>query len=310
MEQIGNALTFMAVFVNRNSLEGAAGLTVTATIRRDAIPLVSDTPCTEIGDGMYFVTLAAENVDTEGLYTATFSCADPSVSQHQYWSGWAVGKGGVENLDAAISSRLAASAAQGVAQAALTAQGYTTTRAGYMDALNGLVASVWAYGSRTLTGFGTLVADIWAYATRTLTSVDALLGGIAAGIWGEALPGSYLAGSAGYKVGKIGSADAIVIAPAVAADELRIVAGDDYHAADGREISWTLAGVPDLTSATVTFTGAGLTKATTTTTNTVTMELDAGDTESITPDVYEFELAATMVGGALITLVRGTMVVS
>lgn len=310
MEQTGNALTFLAIFVDRSTLAGATGLTVTATLRRDATILSSGAACAEIGDGLYSVTLAAEDVDSEGLYTATFSCADPSVSQHQYWSGWAVGKGGVEHLDAAISSRLAASAAQGAAQAALTAQGYTTTRAGYMDALNGLVASVWAYGSRTLTGFGTLVADIWAYGSRTLTSVDAFLDGIAASIWAENLPGSYLAGSAGYKVGKIGTADAIVIAPAVAADELRIVAGDDYKIADGRQISWTLAGVPDLTSATVTFTGAGLTKGTTTTSDTVTMELASADTESTVPDVYEFELAAELVGGALITLVRGTMVVS
>ena len=292
MEQIGSALTFMAVFVDRNTLAGATGLTVTATIRRDATTISSGVACAEIGDGLYSVTLAAESVDSEGLYTATFLCADLAVTQHTYWSGWAVGKGGVENLDAAISSRLAASAAQGAAQAALTAQGYTTTRAGYMDALNGLVASVWAYGS------------------RTLTSVDAFLDGIAASIWAENLPGSYLAGSAGYKVGKIGTADAIVIAPAVAADELRIVAGDDYKIADGRQISWTLAGVPDLTSATVTFTGAGLTKGTTTTSDTVTMELASADTESTVPDVYEFELAAELVGGALITLVRGTMVVS
>lgn len=32
-----------------------------------------------------------------------------------------------------------------------------------------LVADIWEHGGRTLTGFGTLVADIWAYATRALT---------------------------------------------------------------------------------------------------------------------------------------------
>lgn len=31
---------------------------------------------------------------------------------------------------------------------------YTTTRAGYLDALNGIVAAIWAYASRTLTAFG------------------------------------------------------------------------------------------------------------------------------------------------------------
>ena len=38
-------------------------------------------------------------------------------------------------------------------QTGLTAQGYTTTRAGYLDTLNGLVAAVWAAGTRTLTAF-------------------------------------------------------------------------------------------------------------------------------------------------------------
>ena len=37
---------------------------------------------------------------------------------------------------------------------ALTTQGYTTTRAGYLDTLNGLVAAVWAATTRTLSAFG------------------------------------------------------------------------------------------------------------------------------------------------------------
>jgi hypothetical protein len=61
---------------------------------------------------------------------------------------------------------------------AMTTQGYTTTRAGYLDTLNGLVAAIWASATRTLTSFGTLTTDaaaaVWAYATRTLTSVSGL----------------------------------------------------------------------------------------------------------------------------------------
>lgn len=52
-------------------------------------------------------------------------------------------------------------------QTGMTAQGYTTTRAGYLDVLNGLVTSIWAAGARTLTSFGTLVSDI----------LDAITGG-------------------------------------------------------------------------------------------------------------------------------------
>jgi hypothetical protein len=35
-----------------------------------------------------------------------------------------------------------------------------------------VAAAVWAYGGRTLTGFGTLVADIWAHATRRVSNID------------------------------------------------------------------------------------------------------------------------------------------
>lgn len=44
------------------------------------------------------------------------------------------------------------------AQTGLTAQGYTTTRAGYLDTLNGLVAAIWASVTRTITG-GTITTN-------------------------------------------------------------------------------------------------------------------------------------------------------
>jgi len=70
------------------------------------------------------------------------------------------------------------SGAQTDVQSAMTTQGYTTTRAGYLDTLNGLVAAVWGAGTRTLTGFGTLVADVatavWGAVARTLTSLSGL----------------------------------------------------------------------------------------------------------------------------------------
>lgn len=44
--------------------------------------------------------------------------------------------------------------------------------------VSGLVASVWAHGTRTLTSFGTLVADVWSHGTRTLTSFGTLVSDI------------------------------------------------------------------------------------------------------------------------------------
>ena len=38
-------------------------------------------------------------------------------------------------------------------QTAMTSQGYTTTRAGYLDTLNGIVAAIWGYTTRILTAF-------------------------------------------------------------------------------------------------------------------------------------------------------------
>lgn len=42
--------------------------------------------------------------------------------------------------------------------AAMTAQGYTTARAGFLDTLNGIVAAIWSAAGRTLSAFGFSVA--------------------------------------------------------------------------------------------------------------------------------------------------------
>lgn len=66
----------------------------------------------------------------------------------------------LDNLDAAVSTRLATASytapldSAGTAaatQTGLTAQGYTTTRAGYLDNLLNILANFWSYGTRTLT---------------------------------------------------------------------------------------------------------------------------------------------------------------
>jgi hypothetical protein len=42
----------------------------------------------------------------------------------------------------------------------MTNQGYTTTRAAYLDTLSGIVSAIWSAGTRTLSGFGSLVSSI------------------------------------------------------------------------------------------------------------------------------------------------------
>lgn len=83
------------------------------------------------------------------------------------------------NLNATVSSR---STLDGTGvQSALTSQGYTTTRAGYLDTLNGLVTAIWAAATRTLTGFAFSVdlstaatQAVWDKATSALTTASSI----------------------------------------------------------------------------------------------------------------------------------------
>lgn len=84
-------------------------------------------------------------------------------------------------------------------QSALTAQGYTTTRAGYLDTLNGLVAAIWAAATRTLTAFGfgvtvTTNADKSGYSLATAPPTAAE---VADAVWDEAQSGHASAGTFG-----------------------------------------------------------------------------------------------------------------
>lgn len=64
-------------------------------------------------------------------------------------------------------------------QTGLTAQGYTTARAGFLDTLNGLVAAIWANVTRTLTAFSdssgvtTLLSRLTAGRATNLDNLDA-----------------------------------------------------------------------------------------------------------------------------------------
>lgn len=102
---------------------------------------------------------------------------------------------------------------------------YTTARAGYLDVLNGLVAAIWAYATRTLSAFGFSVTvgtngDKTGYAltsaydpAKTAAQAGdamALTGGerssVADAVWDEAIAGHLTAGSTGAAVNAAGSA--------------------------------------------------------------------------------------------------------
>jgi hypothetical protein len=170
IEQLANAVTFRAFFVA--SKLGATGLAVTVDVRNPAGTLiVTGGSATEVGGGLYAYTLASGSVTTEGEYTAVFKTATTTVDQQHIAALWVVGRAGVENLDAAVSTRLASGSYTAPPSAiSISAQVWTYgTRelTSYADA----AAAVWAYVTRTLTSAvsGTSAADVWAYATRTLT---------------------------------------------------------------------------------------------------------------------------------------------
>lgn len=101
-EQTGNAIKFKAAFVNEGV--GATGLTVTVDVYRNESEIVTAASATEQGDGLYFYELASGSVNAEGLYEAVFKTSGTADQQHLF-SQWVVGKGGIENLDAAVSTR-------------------------------------------------------------------------------------------------------------------------------------------------------------------------------------------------------------
>lgn len=202
---------------------------------------MTDGATTEVGGGIYSYTLASGSTGTEGEYVAVFKTADGTVDQKQIPALWVIGRAGVEDLDATISSRSNHTAADS-ATAVWGAGTRTLTSFGTLVA--DVATAVWGAAARTLTSFGTLATDVWAAATRTLTSganialakgtgvtgftdldaagvrsavglasanLDTQLGSFSAGavadaVWDEALTGHAGAGSAGAALSAAGGA--------------------------------------------------------------------------------------------------------
>jgi hypothetical protein len=106
----------------------------------------------QIGDATWDEVLAGHLTagSTGAALNAAGGAGDPWITPLP--GAYTAGQAGYiigNNVDAKISTR---STLDGTGvQSALTSQGYTTTRAGYLDTLNGLVAAVWANVTRTLT---------------------------------------------------------------------------------------------------------------------------------------------------------------
>lgn len=103
IEQLSTAVKFVC-FYAKDGL-GVTGLTVTLDVRNPSgTEIVTGASATEVGDGFYSYTLSSGSTGSEGEYLAVFKTAG-DVDQKHLPSLWVIGRGGVENLDATVSSR-------------------------------------------------------------------------------------------------------------------------------------------------------------------------------------------------------------
>lgn len=105
LEQVSTAVTFFAFFVA--SKVGKTGLAVTVDVYRgsDNNATVTGGSATEVGGGLYKYTLSSGSTGTESEYLAIFKTSDTTVDAKHIPALWAVGRAGVENLDATVNSR-------------------------------------------------------------------------------------------------------------------------------------------------------------------------------------------------------------
>lgn len=103
MEQINHALPLRGKFKEHSV--GKTGLTVTIDVWKNDVLIVDNQACVEIGRGYYKYVLTVGNVDVEGEYYFTMKTSDVSVDSNEIEGVWVIGRAGIENLDATISSR-------------------------------------------------------------------------------------------------------------------------------------------------------------------------------------------------------------
>jgi hypothetical protein len=189
IEQTGVAVTFVAQFL----VSGAkgTGLTITCSVYKvsDGSSVVTGQAATEIGTtGVYKYTLASGSVPAEDLLVAVFNEAAATADQTDVPSMWAIGKAGVEKLDAAVS------------------------------------------GANTTT--------------------PPTAAAVADAIWDEANSAHVTAGTTGFNLNRLAGTTVTVSSPTDSSGTISLVRGDDYDAADSREISFSSTGWADLTGAT------------------------------------------------------------
>jgi hypothetical protein len=133
LEKTSTSVKFLAFYTA--SKQGSTGLTVTVDVYDPSgTKIVDASAATELAGGLYTYTLSSSN-SSAGEYVAIFKTTDSAVDAQHIPSLWSLGRAGVENLDAAVSSRSTLTVAQVNAEAdtALADVGLTSTITGRID---------------------------------------------------------------------------------------------------------------------------------------------------------------------------------
>ena len=103
IEKTSTSVKFLAFYTA--SKQGSTGLTVTVDVYDPSGTKIVDAgSSTELAGGLYTYTLSSSN-SSAGEYVAIFKTADANVDAQHVPSLWSLGRAGVENLDASVSSR-------------------------------------------------------------------------------------------------------------------------------------------------------------------------------------------------------------
>lgn len=103
LEKTSTSVKFLAFFTA--SKQGSTGLTVTVDVYDPSgTQIVTAGSATELAGGIYTYTLSSSN-SSAGEYVAIFKTTDSTVDAQHVPSLWSLGRAGVENLDASVSTR-------------------------------------------------------------------------------------------------------------------------------------------------------------------------------------------------------------
>lgn len=321
LEKISTAVIFYAHYIDTKV--GATGLTVTVDvweIARDgtATEIVTGGSATEIGDGLYRYLLAAGSVDTAAEYVAVFKTANTDVDQRDIPAIWVIQRAGIENLDAAISSRSTLTAEQVNAEADTALTDYDPPTKAELDARTLVAASYATAANQT-----TVLARIGAFTGTGLNTILGFLRALAAKA--AALTPSDLASGTNYSNvtdsleairDKLATASITVTSAVTELGNVTVWYGYDYHTDDDLAPEWTDddGAWPDLTDATVTLLvndqELSASVSSPADTATVAVNVSSAATVAIGKGDFLFVLKAVMASGRTIALGTGAFSVS